>query len=100
MSPFVIRKPSVPEVPIVLSIPHCGTEFPQEVKSDYKSNLISQPDDTDWFVHQLYSFASEIGITTIHAVYSRCTMMAESLPIVAQQLHFWGSQFIWMNENK
>ena len=30
-----------------------------------------QPDDTDWFVHDLYNFAADLGITTIHAKYSR-----------------------------
>jgi N-formylglutamate deformylase len=29
------------------------------------------PDDTDWFVHRLYDFAPAMGITIIHAVYSR-----------------------------
>ena len=30
-----------------------------------------QPDDTDWFVHDLYNFAPDLGITIIHAKYSR-----------------------------
>lgn len=33
--------------------------------------MVQAPDDTDWFVHQLYNFASELGITIIHAKYSR-----------------------------
>jgi len=28
-------------------------------------------DDTDWFVHDLYSFCQSMGITLIHATYSR-----------------------------
>ncbi len=33
--------------------------------------MIQAPDDTDWFVHRLYDFAPAMGITIIHAVYSR-----------------------------
>lgn len=59
------------EVPILVSVPHCGTEFPAELKDQYKPNLIAAPDDTDWFVHQLYDFAPSMGITMISAKYSR-----------------------------
>ena len=68
---FILTKPTVDAAPILLSIPHCGTAFPDELKSQYKSHLIQTPDDTDWFVDQLYSFASAMGITTISAIYSR-----------------------------
>jgi len=69
--PYYIVEPKGKKVPIVLSVPHCGVEFPDELKSLFKTDIMLQPDDTDWFVHQLYSFASEMGITTIHAKYSR-----------------------------
>jgi N-formylglutamate deformylase len=55
----------------LLSIPHCGTEFPQELRNQYRSDLISAPDDTDWFLHQLYDFAAALGISVIHATISR-----------------------------
>lgn len=71
MLPFQITRPSKNVVPILLSIPHCGINFPDELKSHYKPELIESPDDTDWFVDQLYSFAADLGITTIAAVYSR-----------------------------
>ena len=38
---------------------------------DYHQKLIEQPDDTDWFIHQLYDFAPEMGISMITANYSR-----------------------------
>ena len=63
--------PRAPRVPIVLSIPHCGTSFPDEIRDEYIPELIKAPDDTDWFVDQLYSFAPTLGITVISAVYSR-----------------------------
>lgn len=69
--PYVVIKPKVVKVPFVLSIPHCGVEFPTEIKSTYNQELIKQPDDTDWFLQDLYKFASELGITIIYARYSR-----------------------------
>ena len=68
---FKLDIPSSQRVPIVLSIPHCGTAFPDELKDQYKPELIKAPDDTDWFVDQLYSFAPAMGITMISANYSR-----------------------------
>src|SRR6478609_11081869 len=71
MSSFEITLPDNQRVPILLSIPHCGTAFPDELKDQYKPELIQAPDDTDWFVDQLYNFAPAMGITMISAVYSR-----------------------------
>lgn len=71
MNSFKLIQPASQQVPVLLSIPHCGTRFPDELKSQYKSELIGAPDDTDWFVHKLYDFAAAMGITTIHATYSR-----------------------------
>ncbi|MBS1491165.1 MAG: N-formylglutamate amidohydrolase [Bacteroidetes bacterium] len=59
------------EVPILVSVPHCGTEFPDELKGQYNPRLVSAPDDTDWFVQQLYDFVPAMGMTMIHARYSR-----------------------------
>ena len=70
-TPFKITRPTNSSIPILLSIPHCGTKFPDELIPQYKSDLIQSPDDTDWFVDRLYGFAADIGITTISAVYSR-----------------------------
>jgi N-formylglutamate deformylase len=71
MNPFQVVAPASGRVPVLLSIPHCGTAFPEELKPEFKKNLASAPDDTDWFVHRLYDFAPAMGITIIHAVYSR-----------------------------
>ena len=71
MEPFYIIEPSAPKVPIIISVPHCGVEFPAEVRSNYVPDKMALPDDTDWFVHDLYRFASAMGITIIHAKYSR-----------------------------
>lgn len=71
LNPFKIHAPVNSEVPIVVSVPHCGIEFPSEIKREYKSDLIKDPDDTDWFVDMLYNFAPSLGMTMITAVYSR-----------------------------
>ena len=68
---YQITRPTTAPIPILLSIPHCGTAFPYDLASQYKSDLIKNPDDTDWFVDRLYAFATDIGITTISAIYSR-----------------------------
>jgi N-formylglutamate amidohydrolase len=71
MKPFNLINTTTDEIPIIVSAPHCGTIFPDELKSQYKAELIGAPDDTDWFVDQLYNFASSMGMTMITAVYSR-----------------------------
>src|SRR5690349_3658565 len=70
MDNFRILHPVSNTSPVILSIPHCGTEFPDDILPEYKKELLP-PDDTDWFVDQLYAFASQMGITIIKAVYSR-----------------------------
>lgn len=69
--PFVIINSSAPEVPIILSVPHCGTSFPSELEAQFVTSKMQAPDDTDWYVHELYQFVEELGITMIHAKYSR-----------------------------
>lgn len=69
--PYFLIEPKVKKVPVILSVPHSGVEFPEELKSHYRPEMAAQPDDTDWFVHDLYNFATELGITVIHAKYSR-----------------------------
>lgn len=59
------------EVPILLSVPHCGTSFPDEITDQFKPELRQSPDDTDWFVDKLYDFVADMGITIISAHYSR-----------------------------
>lgn len=71
MNPYFLIEPAGAKVPVILSSPHSGTEFPEELKTHFRAELSAQPDDTDWFVHELYNFAPALGITTIHARYSR-----------------------------
>jgi N-formylglutamate deformylase len=70
-SPYTVISPKGKLAPIVVSVPHCGTLFPEELHHLFRPNKMAQPDDTDWLVHQLYDFVTEMGITLIHANYSR-----------------------------
>jgi N-formylglutamate deformylase len=71
MNPYRIQEATGAQVPILVSVPHCGTQFPEEIKGQFQPELIQAPDDTDWFVDQLYDFAPAMGMTLISAVYSR-----------------------------
>lgn len=71
MNSFRIYPPTGQQCPILISVPHCGIQFPDELKDQYDPKLIQAPDDTDWFVDQLYDFAPAMGMTMISALYSR-----------------------------
>jgi N-formylglutamate deformylase len=68
---YTLIEPSKPLVPIILSVPHCGVGFPNELKDQFVADKMAAPDDTDWYVQDLYNFVSDMGITIIHANYSR-----------------------------
>ena len=72
MLPYKIIKPKATQlVPIIVSVPHCGIVFPEEIAAHYLPEVVQNPDDTDWFVDQLYDFVSDLGIIMIKATYSR-----------------------------
>lgn len=64
-------KPEAKPVPILISFPHSGDFIPPTLKSAYREEAIAFIDDTDWYLPELYQFASEMGITCIKANYSR-----------------------------
>lgn len=68
---FQIRPATAQEVPILLSVPHCGTVFPDELQEQFLPGHAKFPDDTDWFVDTLYDFAPALGITMVSARISR-----------------------------
>ncbi|MEO9966327.1 MAG: N-formylglutamate amidohydrolase [Reichenbachiella sp.] len=69
--PFEIVEPKIQEVPILVSVPHCGTDIPSSIVNQYDSEMIAHIDDTDWFVDQLYDFVGNMGIKMIKARHSR-----------------------------
>jgi N-formylglutamate deformylase len=56
--------------PLLISIPHSGTELPEAIAHRLTVVGRGMP-DTDWHVHQLYDFARELGASIIKAKYSR-----------------------------
>jgi len=70
-SVYRLTAPERRSVPLLVSVPHCGILFPSELAGEYKSQMIAAPDDTDWFVDELYNFVTALGATMIAANYSR-----------------------------
>lgn len=71
MEVFSIIEPKAKKLPILISSPHSGINFPVELMNQFIPEKMKRPDDADWFIHKLYDFASEMGITMIHANYCR-----------------------------
>ncbi len=63
LSLFRVIQPQTPIFPILISVPHAGTAFPEILIPTYEAKYVETPVDTDWFVDRLYSFAPHIGIT-------------------------------------
>lgn len=56
--------------PMLLSIPHGGTDIPDELAGHYAPSAAARA-DTDWHLGQLYDFAGEMGISVLAARWSR-----------------------------
>ena len=56
--------------PLLVSIPHCGTQVPPELLTRFtpEGQLLA---DTDWYVDRLYDFAAGLGAGVIAARWSR-----------------------------
>lgn len=70
-TPYELIEPTARRVPLILSIPHCGTGFPEDLEDLYAPGATAFVDDTDWYLERLYDFAPALGVTMIHAVHSR-----------------------------
>lgn len=56
--------------PLLVSIPHCGTDVPASIRAGLTPQASDLP-DTDWHVHRLYDFARALGASVLSARYSR-----------------------------
>jgi N-formylglutamate deformylase len=56
--------------PVLISVPHAGTEIPAEMAARMTGEALELP-DTDWHVPLLYDFARHIGAGLIVAKHSR-----------------------------
>lgn len=67
MELFNIIPPKGKRLPILISSPHSGVNFAEELKADFREDKLANPSDADWFMPELYDFASDLGITMITA---------------------------------
>jgi formiminoglutamase len=58
------------DAPLVLSLPHTGTEIPAAVADRLVSPWLARK-DTDWHVERLYDFAGALGATVLRTRLSR-----------------------------
>jgi formiminoglutamase len=56
--------------PLLLSIPHTGTDIPAEIEADLVSLWLARK-DTDWWIEKLYDFAPALGATVLRTTISR-----------------------------
>jgi N-formylglutamate deformylase len=56
--------------PLLVSIPHMGTEIPQVLRGDYMARAL-EVEDTDWHLDRLYAFARELGASILQPTVSR-----------------------------
>jgi N-formylglutamate deformylase len=66
------------DAPLVVSMPHTGTELP-EVEAGLQSAWLARR-DADWWVDKLYSFADDLGATVIRTSISRTVIDANRDP--------------------
>lgn len=67
MSLFSLRRGSAP---LILSMPHAGTEIPEEFSGVFVSDWLARK-DTDWHLPSLYAFAEKFDATVLAARVSR-----------------------------
>lgn len=58
------------DAPLIVSIPHAGTEIPADVEAALVSPWIGRK-DADWYVDRLYDFAVGLGATIVATSISR-----------------------------
>lgn len=57
-------------IPLLISIPHLGTQIPADIRSQL-NDVADDVADTDWHLDQLYDFAARAGASMLGARYSR-----------------------------
>ncbi len=59
--------------PLVLSLPHAGTDLPQQIEKRLVSAWLARK-DADWWIDRLYDFAAELDVTMVGTTMSRTTI--------------------------
>lgn len=68
---YVLRPPGAAAVPLMVSIPHTGTAVPPGIARRFTSPAMAGLPMTDWHLHRLYDFLPGLGVTLLHATWSR-----------------------------
>ncbi len=64
---YTLKKGSAP---LLVSMPHIGTEIPAELQPQYQPQAL-QVQDTDWHLDLLYNFLDDLGASVLRPRYSR-----------------------------
>lgn len=67
------------DVPLVVSMPHTGTEIPDEIAATLVSPWLARK-DADWWIDQLYDFSHGLGATVVHMRMSRTVIDVNRQP--------------------
>ena len=65
--------------PLVVSMPHTGTEIPADLEPRLRSLWLARK-DTDWWIDRLYDFAPGLGATVVRTRISRTVIDANRDP--------------------
>ncbi|MBK9082293.1 MAG: N-formylglutamate deformylase [Rhizobiales bacterium] len=58
------------DAPLLVSLPHTGTDLPEEIAPGLVSPWLARK-DCDWWIEKLYGFARELGATVVRTSISR-----------------------------
>lgn len=56
--------------PLLVSLPHTGTDIPETLAERLPSSWLARK-DTDWWIDRLYGFAADLGATVVRTATSR-----------------------------
>jgi N-formylglutamate deformylase len=65
--------------PLLLCMPHTGTDIPQEIEAGFVSAWLARK-DTDWWIDRLYAFAEGLGASVVRTGLSRSVIDANRDP--------------------
>ena len=71
MEVYKFVEPKEVKIPVLISVPHSGTAFPNDIEAHFLPEQLKSLEDTDWYVDQLYDFARSFGCSMIIANYHR-----------------------------
>jgi N-formylglutamate deformylase len=69
--PFLEWGNERPGLPLVVSIPHCGTFVPDWLAPKFEPEQLEALWNSDWFLAELYDFLPTLGVRVIAATHSR-----------------------------